>query len=109
MTDDRSSPDVAETNSHAAIPVVILCGGMGTRLREVTENIPKPMVDIGGQPILWHIMKLYSHYGFRRFVLCLGYKGWDSRSTSSRYREHRSDFTLGLSGEHEIAFHDAAG
>ena len=54
---------------------VILCGGKGTRLREETEFRPKPMVEIGGRPILWHIMKLYSHYGFDDFVLCLGYKG----------------------------------
>jgi glucose-1-phosphate cytidylyltransferase len=57
------------------IPVVILCGGMGTRLREETEYKPKPMVEIGGKPILWHIMKIYAHYGFNEFILCLGYKG----------------------------------
>jgi glucose-1-phosphate cytidylyltransferase len=54
---------------------VILCGGEGTRLKEITESIPKPLVEIGGKPILWHIMKIYSHYGFNDFVLCLGYKG----------------------------------
>ena len=55
--------------------VVILCGGQGTRLREATETKPKPMVEIGGRPILWHIMKLYAHFGLDEFVLCLGYKG----------------------------------
>jgi len=55
--------------------VVILCGGQGTRLREQTEVRPKPMVEIGGRPILWHIMKIYAHYGLNEFVLCLGYKG----------------------------------
>lgn len=55
--------------------VVILCGGQGTRLREQTEVIPKPMVEIGGRPILWHIMKTYAYYGLNEFVLCLGYKG----------------------------------
>ena len=55
--------------------VVILCGGQGTRLREETEVKPKPMVEIGGMPILWHIMKTYAHYGYNEFVLCLGYKG----------------------------------
>jgi glucose-1-phosphate cytidylyltransferase len=55
--------------------VVILCGGQGTRLREETEYKPKPMVEIGSHPILWHIMKIYSTYGFNEFVLCLGYKG----------------------------------
>ena len=54
------------------LPVVILCGGQGTRLREETEYRPKPMVEIGGQPILWHIMKIYGAYAVRRFVLCLG-------------------------------------
>jgi glucose-1-phosphate cytidylyltransferase len=57
------------------IPVVILCGGKGTRLREETGYRPKPMVEIGEQPILWHIMKIYSAYGLGRFVLCLGYLG----------------------------------
>ena len=57
----------------AGMPVVILCGGQGTRLREHTDNVPKPMVEIGDQPILWHIMKLYGMRGFRRFILCLGY------------------------------------
>src|SRR5437762_11172122 len=55
--------------------VVILCGGQGTRLREQTEVMPKPMVEIGGRPMLWHIMKIYAHYGLNEFVLCLGYKG----------------------------------
>lgn len=57
------------------IDVIVLCGGMGTRLREETDVKPKPMVEIGAKPILWHIMKYYSHYGFRRFILALGYKG----------------------------------
>ena len=55
--------------------VVILCGGKGTRLREETEYRPKPMVPIGGRPILWHMMKTYAHYGHKEFILCLGYKG----------------------------------
>ena len=55
--------------------VMILCGGLGTRLREETEYRPKPMVEIGGRPILWHIMKIYAAHGFTEFVLCLGYKG----------------------------------
>ena len=55
--------------------VIILCGGMGSRLREETEYKPKPMVEIGGKPILWHIMKHYSHYGYKEFILALGYKG----------------------------------
>ena len=55
--------------------VVILCGGEGTRLKEHTEFIPKPLVRIGGKPILWHVMKIYSHYGFNDFIIALGYKG----------------------------------
>jgi len=57
-----------------SIKIAILCGGKGTRLREHTEDIPKPLVEIGGRPILWHVMKIYSHYGFKDFILCLGYK-----------------------------------
>jgi len=56
-------------------PVLILCGGLGTRMREETEARPKPLVEVGGKPILWHIMKIYAHHGFNDFVLCLGYKG----------------------------------
>src|SRR5262245_32014368 len=82
---------------------------MGTRLREVTESIPKPLVDIGEQPILWHIMKTYEHYGFRRFILCLGYKSWEIKEYFIRYREFRSDFTIRLHGEHELQFHDGLG
>lgn len=91
-------------------PVVILCGGQGTRIREVSERLPKGMVDIGGRPILWHIMKLYSHYGYRRFILCLGYKGWEIKQFFLDYRAHLADFTLSLSdGEHEPRFVDGRG
>jgi glucose-1-phosphate cytidylyltransferase len=77
------------------IPVVILCGGMGTRLREASgDKVPKPLVDIGGRPILWHIMKTYRAHGFRRFVLCLGYKGEAIKRYFLDYRESLSDFTL---------------
>ncbi len=58
------------------LPVMILCGGVGSRLHEESEFRPKPMLEIGGRPILWHIMKLYSFYGLRNFILCLGYKGF---------------------------------
>ncbi len=57
------------------IPVALLCGGKGTRLREETEFRPKPMINVGDRPMIWHIMKTYAHYGFRNFMLCLGYKG----------------------------------
>lgn len=104
MTETSSTPPPVHE-----IPVVILCGGMGTRLREVTESIPKPLVDIGEQPILWHIMKTYEHYGFRRFILCLGYKSWEIKEYFIRYREFRSDFTIRLRGDRELQFHDGLG
>jgi glucose-1-phosphate cytidylyltransferase len=91
------------------IPVVILCGGLGTRLREETERLPKPLVDIGGKPILWHIMKVYGHYGFRRFILCLGYKGWDIKEYFLRYREHLCDMTIRMSDDHRPVFHNSVG
>jgi glucose-1-phosphate cytidylyltransferase len=78
----------------STVPVVILCGGMGTRLREASEKLPKPLVDIGGRPILWHVMKTYRHYGFRRFVLALGYKSDQIKRYFLDYREHMADFTL---------------
>lgn len=91
--------------STADIPVVILCGGMGTRLREASEKLPKPLVDIGGKPILWHIMKTYEAFGYRRFILCLGYKSELIKRYFLDLREQTSDFTLLLAGEHEPVFH----
>ena len=85
--------------------VVILCGGMGTRLREETEFRPKPLVEIGGKPILWHIMKTYAHYGFKEFVLCLGYKGNLIKEYFLNYRAMQSDFTLRLDSSQSPTFH----
>jgi glucose-1-phosphate cytidylyltransferase len=76
--------------------VIILCGGMGTRLREETEYRPKPMVEIGGRPILWHIMKLYAHFGYKEFVLALGYKGDMIRNFFLNYQYYNNDFTINL-------------
>ena len=81
--------------------VVILCGGQGTRLREETEFRPKPMVEIGGRPILWHIMKLYAWHGFHDFVLCLGYRGNIIREYFLNYQAMNRDFTINL-GRQEI-------
>jgi glucose-1-phosphate cytidylyltransferase len=78
------------------IPVVILCGGMGTRLREETEYKPKPMVEVGGRPILWHIMKHYSGYGFNEFILALGYKGNLIKRYFMDYYTLDRDFTVSL-------------
>lgn len=76
--------------------VVILAGGLGTRLSEETIIKPKPMVEIGGRPILWHIMKLYSCYGFNQFVICLGYKGYMIKEYFSNYFLHMSDVTYDM-------------
>lgn len=86
--------------------VVILCGGKGTRLREETEYRPKPMLPIGRQPILWHIMKLYAHYGHKDFVLCLGYKGQSIKDYILNYRYLNSDFTVRLGEKNEVVFHN---
>jgi glucose-1-phosphate cytidylyltransferase len=77
--------------------VVILAGGLGTRLAEETDTRPKPMVEIGGKPILWHIMKIYSHYGFNEFIICLGYKGFFIKEYFANYFLHQSDLTINLS------------
>lgn len=78
---------------------------MGTRLREETEFRPKPLIEIGGKPILWHIMKIYSHYGYNDFVLCLGYKGHMIKEYFLNYRLMNSNFTLHLNSRSEPAFH----
>ena len=85
--------------------VVILCGGKGTRLREKTEMIPKPMVSIGGRPILWHIMKIYSSFGFNDFVLALGYKSDVIKRYFLNYRAMGSDFVLDLGNNADIQYH----
>lgn len=84
------TPDVSN------IPVFILCGGLGTRLREETELRPKPMVPVGSHPILWHIMRTYAHHGFKNFVLCLGYKAEVIKSYFLNYPTMNSDFTVEL-------------
>ena len=91
------------------LPVVILCGGQGTRLREETEYRPKPMVEIGGKPILWHIMKLYGLHGAERFVLCLGYKSWMIKQYFLRFHEQMRDFTVAMDDSAPPVFHNRAG
>ena len=76
---------------------VLLAGGLGTRLREETTIRPKPMVEIGGRPILWHIMKLYSHHGINEFVVCCGYKGYVIKEYFANYFLHMSDVTFDMS------------
>ena len=85
--------------------VVILCGGQGTRIRDVSEVLPKPMLPIGSRPILWHIMKIYAHYGFKDFILCLGYKGWLVKEFFLNYHAQTSDVTLTLGNRQSIEYH----
>jgi len=75
---------------------VILAGGMGTRISEETSSRPKPLIEIGGKPILWHIMKIYSHYGLNDFIICLGYKGYLIKEYFFNYYKHMSDLTVNL-------------
>jgi len=76
--------------------VVILAGGYGTRISEETDTRPKPMVEIGGKPILWHLMKIYSQYGYNEFVICLGYRGYFIKEYFANYFLHQSDLTIDL-------------
>ena len=84
--------------------VVILCGGQGTRLREETEFRPKPMVEVGGRPILWHIMKRYAHFGFLDFVLCLVYRGNMIKEYFLNYEAMNNDFTICLGQQSKIQY-----
>ena len=86
--------------------VVILAGGLGTRLSEYTKTIPKPMVEIGGKPILWHIMKIYSFFGFNEFILALGYKGNVIRDYFINYYYYNNDLTVDLSNKGNISIHN---
>jgi glucose-1-phosphate cytidylyltransferase len=86
------------------LKVVILCGGQGTRLREETEFRPNPLVMIGQRPILWHIMKLYAHYGHREFVLCLGYRGQMIKEYFLNYEAMNNDFTISLGSRTRIDY-----
>jgi glucose-1-phosphate cytidylyltransferase len=88
--------------------VVILAGGFGTRLSEETHLRPKPMVDIGDKPILWHIMKIYSSYGFNDFVICLGYKGYMIKEYFANYFMHQSDITIDLTNNSLETHHSQA-
>ena len=84
---------------------VILCGGYGTRIRDVADDIPKPMIPVGRFPILWHLMKYYSAFGHTDFVLCLGYKGQVIKDFFLNYQAHTQDFTISLDNPDEIQFH----
>lgn len=85
--------------------VIILCGGKGIRLKEETETKPKPMIEIGGMPILWHIMKIYSHFGFSEFILALGYKKNMIKNFFLNYETMTQDFTIELGSLNKIKLH----
>lgn len=88
---------------------VILCGGQGTRIRDVADNLPKPMIPIGDRPVLWHIMKTYAYYGIKDFVLCLGYRSWNIKEFFLNYPVYSSDFTVTLGPERCTEFHSSIG
>ncbi len=85
--------------------LVILAGGYGSRLGNLTNSIPKPMIRIGGKPIMWHIMKIYAHHGIKEFIICLGYKGDVIKDYFLHYEANSSDFTVDLS-DNSVAFHN---
>ena len=86
--------------------VVILAGGLGTRIAEESHLRPKPMLEIGGAPILWHIMKIYASFGFDEFVICCGYKGYVIKEYFADYYLHRSDVTFDFSAENKMIVHN---
>jgi glucose-1-phosphate cytidylyltransferase len=88
---------------------MILCGGRGTRIRDVTEDLPKPMIQVGGLPILWHIMKYYASFGHRDFVLCLGYKGHAIKEFFLNYEARTRDVTVRLGAPQAVEFHGSHG
>src|SRR6266567_4328917 len=88
---------------------VILCGGQGTRIREASEVLPKPLLPIGGKPIVWHIMKTYASFGVKDFVLCLGYKGWLIKEFFLNYRAMTSDLTVHLGKDSSVEIHGGNG
>jgi len=90
----------------ARMKVVILAGGLGTRISEESDTKPKPMVEVGGMPILWHIMKVYATHGFTEFVICLGYRGYKVKEFFQNYYLHRSNVTFDF-GANAVEYHDS--
>jgi glucose-1-phosphate cytidylyltransferase len=89
------------------VKIVLLCGGLGTRLREETEFRPKPLVEVGDRPVVWHIMKHFAHFGFTEFVLCLGYRSSMIKEYFLNYEAMNNDFTLRLGRTRELEYHGA--
>lgn len=102
MTDQKEASGKINANGGTKIPTVILCGGVGTRLREETEFKPKPMVKIGDKPLLWHIMKIYSHFGFNDFLVALGYKGEMIKDYFSKNNEDNFNITMVDTGQESL-------
>jgi len=96
-------------DEETTMKVLILCGGKGTRIKEETEYKPKPMVQIGGRPILWHIMKTYARHGFTEFVLALGFKGSVIKDYFLNYECYNSDFSITLGRDRDITLHGSSG
>jgi len=96
-------------SKEGTVQVVILCGGQGTRIRDVTEDLPKPMIPIGDRPILWHIMKGFAQHGFTDFVLCLGYKSWSIKRYFLEYFLAHSNFTVDLGSPQQYELHGSLG
>lgn len=94
-----------DINKKSDLKVAILAGGMGTRISEESDVRPKPMIEIGGRPILWHIMKIYSHYGYNKFVILLGYKGYYIKEYFANYYLHQSDVTI-KTAHNEMVIHN---
>lgn len=98
---------MTDTDSQASgIKTIILAGGLGSRLSEETDVKPKPMIEIGGRPIIWHIMKIYAHFGLTDFIVCLGYKGYVIKEYFANYVLHNADITLDLANN-RIDFHSS--
>lgn len=93
-------------NGVVQMKTVILCGGYGTRIRDVSDDIPKPMIPVGNLPVLWHIMKYYATYGHKEFILCLGYKGKVIKDFFLNYEAYTRDFTVTLGTEQSLDFHN---
>ena len=89
--------------------VVILAGGYGTRIRDVSEDIPKPMIPIGPYPILWHIMKTYAKFGFKDFIICLGYRGQVIKDFFLNYEAYTRDLTISFGDDGSIKYQESAG
>ena len=103
----RRQPGCTIAQRSQPMKVVIFCGGMGTRIRDHFELLPKPLIPVGSRPILWHIMKYYAHFGFNDFVLCLGYKREAFVDYFLHYRHHNTDMTIELGRTDSIQFHGA--